>query len=139
MAYGPFYGLFVYPGAALVLNLMYAMRSWAGGTNALMAIFVLLLIIRVLSILVTLRSTLQNEKMAEVQGKVSEINAKYKDMKDTASRQKKQQETMELYKKYNVKPFAAFEQMFITLPIFLIVYRVVTILRPLKATTLFGA
>jgi YidC/Oxa1 family membrane protein insertase len=28
--------------------------------------------------------------------------------------------------------------MFITLPIFLIVYRVVTILRPLKATSLFG-
>jgi YidC/Oxa1 family membrane protein insertase len=104
-----------------------------------MAIFILLLIIRVLSILVTLRSTMQNEKMTEVQGRVSEINAKYKDMKDTASRQKKQQETMELYKKYNVKPFAAFEQMFITLPIFLIVYRVVTILRPLKATTLFGA
>jgi YidC/Oxa1 family membrane protein insertase len=28
--------------------------------------------------------------------------------------------------------------MFITLPIFLIIYRVVTIVRPLKATTLFG-
>jgi YidC/Oxa1 family membrane protein insertase len=106
--------------------------------NALMSIFVLLLIIRTLSILVSLRSTLQNEKMTEVQGKIAEINAKYKDLKDMTSRQKKQQETMEVYKKHNVKPFAAFEQMFITLPIFLIVYRVVTILRPLKATSLFG-
>ncbi|MDR0740035.1 MAG: membrane protein insertase YidC [Mycoplasmataceae bacterium] len=138
MDYGPFYGIFVFPGAELVLNLMYATRTWVGGLNALMAIFVLLLIIRTLSIMVTLRSTLQNEKMTEVQGKISEINAKYKDLKDMASKQKKQQETMEIYKKYNIKPFAAFEQMFLTLPIFLIVYRVVTILRPLKATSLFG-
>ncbi|MDR0545957.1 MAG: membrane protein insertase YidC [Mycoplasmataceae bacterium] len=137
MSYGPFYGLFVFPGAALVLNLMYAIRNWWGGLNALLAIFILLLIIRIISITITLRSTLQNERMTEVQGKIAEINAKYKDLKDMASKQKKQQETMELYKKYNIKPFAAFEQMFITLPIFLIVYRVVTICRPLKATNLF--
>ncbi|MDR3330051.1 MAG: membrane protein insertase YidC [Mycoplasmataceae bacterium] len=138
MAYGPFYGLFVYPGATLVLNFMYATREWIGGLNALLSIFILLLIIRALSIAVTLRSTLQSERMSEVQGKISEINAKYKDLKDMASKQKKQQETMEIYKKYKIKPFAAFEQMFITLPIFLIVYRVVTIVRPLKATSLFG-
>jgi YidC/Oxa1 family membrane protein insertase len=137
MAYGPFYGLFVYPGAVLVLNIMYACRGVGLGLNALISIFILLLIIRTLSIVVTLRSTLQNEKMTEVQGKIAEINAKYKDMKDMASRQMKQQEIMEVYKKNKIKPFAAFEQMFITLPIFLIVYRVVTIVRPLKATTLF--
>ncbi|MDR3257395.1 MAG: membrane protein insertase YidC [Mycoplasmataceae bacterium] len=138
MSYGPFYGLFVYPGGQLVLNFMYVTKTWIGGLNALLAIFILLLIIRTLSIVVTLRSTLQNERMSEVQGKISEINAKYKDLKDMASKQKKQQETMEIYKKYKIKPFAAFEQMFITLPIFLIVYRVVTIVRPLKATYLFG-
>lgn len=138
MDYGPFYGIFVWPGAWLVLNLMWATHNWIGGLNALLALFILLLIIRIFSILVTLRSTLQNEKMTEVQGKLSEINAKYKGATDTASKQKKQQEIMDLYKKNNVKPFAAFEQMFITLPIFLIIYRVVTIVRPLKATILFG-
>jgi YidC/Oxa1 family membrane protein insertase len=138
MEYGPFYGLFVYVGASLVLNLTYGMRYMPGGLNALLSIFVLLLIIRTLSILISLRSTFQNEKMSEVQGKISEINAKYKDLKDQASKQKKQQEIMEIYKKHKIKPFAAFEQMFITMPIFLIIYRVVTVVRPLKATTLFG-
>ena len=76
--------------------------------------------------------------MSEVQGKISEINAKYKGVTDQAGKQKKQQEIMDIYKKNNVKPFAAFEQMFITLPIFLIIYRVVTIVRPLKSTILFG-
>lgn len=76
--------------------------------------------------------------MSELSGKISEINAKYKNLNDMASRQLKQQEIMNLYKKNNVHPFSAFEQMFLTLPIFLIIYRVVTILRPMKATVLFN-
>lgn len=136
--YGPFYAFFVWPGSWLTLQIMWATNSWVGGLNALLAIFILLTMIRIFSILVTLRSTLQNEKMTEVQGKMSEINAKYKGLTDQASKQKKQQEVMDLYKKNNVKPFAAFEQMFITLPIFLIIYRVVTIVRPFKSTILFG-
>lgn len=79
------------------------------------------------------------ERMSEIQGKIAEINAKYKDAKDPQSRQKKQLETQELYRKHNVRPFAAFEQIFITLPIFLIIYRVVTILRPLKFMAIFDA
>ncbi len=80
----------------------------------------------------------QTEKMQEIQGKAAEINAKYKDAKDMQSRTKKQQEMTELYRKYNVKPFAAFEQIFVTLPIFLIIYRVITIVRPLKSEILFN-
>jgi YidC/Oxa1 family membrane protein insertase len=88
--------------------------------------------------MVTMRSAMQNERMTEIQGRVAEINAKYAGLKDMQSRQMKQQETMALYKKYKIKPFAAFEQMFLTLPIFMVVYRVVTILRPLKAEVLFN-
>lgn len=136
--YGPFFALFVYPGAMLVLYIMYPLRDAWGGLNALLAIFVLLFIIRLITLLISIRSTLQTERMSEIQGKLAEINAKYKDAKkDMATRQKKQMETQELYKKYNIKPFAMFEQLFVTMPIFLIVYRVVTILRPIKTISLF--
>ena len=138
MDYGPFYALFVWPGAWLTMQIAWGTHNAIGGLNALLAIFVLILIIRVITTAATIKSTIQNEKMSEVSGKLSEINAKYKGLKDTQSKQMKQQEIMELYKKNNVRPFAAFEQILITLPIFLIVYRVVTILRPLKATVLFG-
>lgn len=106
--------------------------------NALLAIFLLLLFIRILTMAISLKSTFQNEKMTEVQGQIAEINAKYKDAKDAQSKQMKQQEIMALYNKNNIKPFAAFEQMFLTLPIFLIIYRVVTIVRPIKVTVLFN-
>ena len=137
--FGPFFALFVYPGAALVLEMMYPIRDWWGGMNALLGIFVLLLIIRLITFLISIRSTMQSERMSEIQGKLAEINAKYKDVKkDMAMQQRKRIEQQELYKKYNIKPFAMFEQMFVTLPIFLIVYRVVTILRPIKFASLFA-
>lgn len=137
-AHSPFYAFFVWPAAAIVTSFMWATRTWVGGLNALLAIFLLLLFIRILTMAISLKSTLQNEKMTEVQGEIAEINAKYKDAKDPQSKQMKQQEIMNLYNKNNIKPFAAFEQMFLTLPIFLIIYRVVTIVRPIKVTVLFG-
>lgn len=139
MAYGPFYALFVWPFAMILLTFMYATRSWPVGLNAIVGIFLVLLLIRIITLAVSARSMLQSERMSEIQGKVAEINAKYKDAKDMQSRQKKQIEIQELYRKNNVKPFAAMEQIFITLPIFLIIYRVVTVLRPLKFTIIFDA
>ncbi|MGL4951536.1 MAG: membrane protein insertase YidC [Mycoplasma sp.] len=137
MAYGPFYALFVWPFAQFLLYFMWWTKDWPMGLGGLMGIVIILLIIKLVTALISIKSTFQTEKMNEIQGKIAEINAKYKDAKDMPSRQKKQQETQELYKKHNVKPFASFEQIFVTLPIFLIIYRVITIVRPLKATILF--
>ncbi len=136
--YGPFYAIFVWPFAQLLLLFMWATKDWPAGLNAILGIFFLLLIIRIITMAVSSRSILQTERMSEIQGKINEINGKYKDAKDMASRQKKQMEIQALYAKYNIKPFAAFEQILITLPIFLIIYRVITTLRPLKFISIFG-
>ena len=136
--FGPFYGIFVWPFAWILLNFMWVTREWPAGLSGLLGIIIILLIIRLITGVISVRSMFQTEKMQEIQGKAAEINAKYKDMKDMQSRTKKQQEMTELYKKYNVKPFAAFEQIFVTLPIFLIIYRVITIVRPLKSEILFN-
>jgi YidC/Oxa1 family membrane protein insertase len=103
-----------------------------------LAIFVLLLVVRSISLLITIRSAIQNEKMQEIQGLIAEINAKYKDLTDMQSRQQKQMEVAAAYKKYNIKPFAAVEQMLITLPIFMIISRLITIVRPMKTVSLFN-
>lgn len=143
LAYGPFYAWFVWPASQIVLPLMYATRtplnsnSTELGFNTLLSIFILLLIIRIITMSITLNSTLATERMTEIQGKVAEINAKYKNRKDPQSRRNKQLETMRLYKKHKIKSSAIFVQMFVTLPIFLIVFRIVSALRPIKATVLF--
>lgn len=141
-SYGPFYGLFVYPGAALVILIMWDMQQCpggaAGGINALVAIIVLLAIIRCISIVVSVRSALMSEKMQELNAQVTAIKEKYKGARDAQSRQMQQQEIQQIYKKNKVRQSVMFEQMVITLPVFLIIYRVVTILRPFKATILFN-
>lgn len=123
----------------ILLYFMYATRSWPVGLNALVGIFLILLIIRLITMAISARSMLQSERMSEIQGRVAEINAKYKDSKDPQAKKKKQMEIQELYKKNGVRPFAAMEQIFVTLPIFLIIYRVITILRPLKFVIIFNA
>lgn len=136
--YGPFFAIFVYPFAILSLAIMWACRNWWGGMNALLAIILILVIIRGATLLITIRSSLQSEKQAEAQGKIAEINAKYKGMKDMASQQLKSKEISEVYKKYKIKPFAVFEQSLITIPVYMIIFRVINMLRPLKATNLFN-
>jgi YidC/Oxa1 family membrane protein insertase len=96
------------------------------------------MIVRSVSLLITIRSAIQNEKMNEVQGLLAEITAKYKDLTDMQSRQQRQMEISAAYKKYNIKPFAAIEQMLITLPIFMIISRLITIVRPMKTVVLLG-
>ncbi|AJQ45642.1 protein translocase component YidC [Ureaplasma diversum] len=137
--YGPFYALFVWPIAQILLHFMYATRDWPVGLNAILGLIIILLIIRLITILITARATIHGERMSEIQGKVAEINAKYKGAKDVLSQQKRRIELKEIYAKNNINQFAPFESMIITLPIFLIIYRVVTILRPLKFITIFNA
>lgn len=55
-------------------------------------------IIRLITIGITLNSTLNTERMGEVQGKIAEINAKYKNATDTQSKKMKQIEVMHIYK-----------------------------------------
>ncbi|WP_445997736.1 membrane protein insertase YidC [Mycoplasmoides genitalium] len=143
LAYGPFYGWFVWPAAQIVLPIMYATRVPLGsgvefGFNMILSLIVLLLLVRLITIVITLNSTLALEKMNEVQGKLAEINAKYKGAIDLQSKRNRQLEIMSLYKKHNIKSSAAFVQVFVTLPIFLIIYRIVTTLRPIKAIILFN-
>ena len=78
------------------------------------------------------------EKIQELNSQITAVKEKYKGAKDSQSRQMQQQEISQIYKKNNVKQGVMVEQMIITLPVFLIIYRVVTILRPFKYTTLFN-
>jgi YidC/Oxa1 family membrane protein insertase len=117
---------------------MWATRGMPGGINSLLCIFIVLLIIRGATLFISLRASIQTEKMMEIRSQTADINAKYKGLKDLASMQQKRIEIQALQKKHHVKPFAQFEQIMVTLPVYMIIYRLVTIVRPIKSTNLFG-
>lgn len=135
--FGPFYGIFVYPLAVVCLELLHLIKI-APGFDEILVIFIIVLIIRGLSLLVTFPQVKKQTQMQKLQGKISEIKAKYSDKKDMQSRQKQQYEIMNLYKKHDIKPFSSMASIFITIPFFYAMYRVFSSVHDIKVAHLFA-
>lgn len=141
MAYSPFISWFVYPIAWITFRLIYSMQSISyGGFSTLFGMLVVLIIMRSISFWPSLKSSLITEKQLEHQGAIAEINAKYAkiDKTDREAKIRKNQELRDYNKKHNINPLGALERIFIDMPIFLIIYKLFTIIRPIKTTILFG-
>ena len=137
-ALGPFYGLFVYPLAFLTGKLISSLPSMSGW-EAIIAIMIVVILVRTLAYAISFKSTLQTVKQQEVQAKVAIINAKYEPYKGNKQMdRRKQQEVSELYKKEGVSALGAFSQIFITMPIFLSMWRVIAATPSLKSTIWLG-
>ena len=135
---GPFYALFVYPLATLTGKLIHGMPQM-NGWEAILAIMVVVILVRSIAYALSFKSTLQSVKQQEVQAKVAIINAKYEPYKGNKQMdRRKQQEVAELYKREGVSIFGAFSQMFITMPLFISMLKVVDSTPSLKSTIWLG-
>lgn len=113
-------GLFVYPLSFLLMKF----GGWFGGTGfaQVATIFIVTFLVRGVVLSLTWKSTQQSQKMTLLQDEMNKINAKYGDAQDTASKNKKAQEMMDLYQKHGVNPMKSMLVPFITLPIFIAFY-----------------
>jgi YidC/Oxa1 family membrane protein insertase len=81
---------------------------------------IIVFLLRGTSTLLTFNNVLQQQKMQDVQLKVAKINAKYEKYKDNPQmKQRKQLETMKLYKKEGINPLGSLSSVFLTMPMFL--------------------
>lgn len=135
---GPFYGLFVWPISKLgvaITNAFPLMHGW----ESLISIAVIVFVLRILAFGLTFKSVLQQTKQQELQAKKAIIDAKYVNYKGNKQmEQRKRQETSELYKKEGVSPLGAIGTLFITMPIFLSIWRIIGGVPHLKSTTWLG-
>jgi YidC/Oxa1 family membrane protein insertase len=67
---------------------------------------------------IQIKTVRQSENMKKMQPEMAKIEKKYKDKTDNESLMAKSQETMMLYKKYNINPLSSCLLAFIQLPIF---------------------
>ena len=67
---------------------------------------------------IQIKTVRQSENMKKMQPEMARIEKKYKDKTDNESLMAKSQETMMLYKKYNINPLSSCLLAFIQLPIF---------------------
>ncbi|MDQ0513813.1 YidC/Oxa1 family membrane protein insertase [Mycoplasmoides fastidiosum] len=141
ITYGPFLSWFVYPFAWITLHISYAFRAISyGGFSTLFTMLIILILMRALGFWPSLKASFLTEKQLEHQGALAEINAKYAKVErdDKQAKMRKNQEISEYNKKHGINPLGAFEKTFVDLPIFLIIWRLFSMLRPIKATILFG-
>ncbi len=137
--YGPFYGMFVYP-ISVIANWVSKLIPYdvLGGWSVLISVFIIVFAFRGLAALISLRSTRNSNKMQELQVKIAQINAKYDMYKDNKNmKQRKQMEIMALYRKEGVNPLSSFGNLFLTLPIFLAMWTIISTF-PIYKIAAFG-
>ncbi len=129
----PFYGLFVYPTAWLLIEIMVGFGGPTNGAAVLISIFIMSMLVRLITITFTWKSQVNQEKMQLLQIKQNEIKSKYGNVKnDPMLKRKQQMEIMDLYKKNKVSPLSSMGSMLLSLPFLFALYITIKSTRVLK-------
>ena len=126
-----FSAIFVWPLSQL-LNVV-APKIGVGMGIALVTILVNLVLLAV-----TLRSTIQMQQMQLIQPQLERIQRKYEGRDDDASKMRQANEMNALYKKYNVNPLSSILITFIQFPIIIAMYQAVQRSAAVKTGTFLG-
>lgn len=104
--------IFVKPLAWLILKLGYLVKNMG------ISVMAIGLLIRILMMPLQIKTVKQSENMKKLQPEIARIEKKYQNKNDNDSLMMKSQETMMLYKKYNINPVSSCLGAFIQLPLF---------------------
>ena len=104
--------IFVKPLAWLILKLGYLIKNMG------ISVMVIGLLIRIVMMPLQIKTVKQSENMKKLQPEIARIEKKYQNKTDNDSLMMKSQETMMLYKKYNINPVSSCLGAFIQLPLF---------------------
>lgn len=94
------------------------------GISWVMSIVILTIIVRFAILPLYIKQTKSMRSMQALQPEMQKIQAKYKGKKDSVSRQRQSEETMELYKKHGASPYASCLPLLVQMPILFALYRV---------------
>lgn len=114
--FGWLFGWAIKPLASWLIMGLVFLKSYVGGYG--IAIILITLLIRLLIWPVYAKSARSMKRMSKLTPLMKEIREKYED-----NPQKTNEETMKLYRTYNINPLGGCLPMFIQLPIFLAFYR----------------
>lgn len=104
--------LFVRPLAWVIINLGKIVGNYG------MSVMIIGIIIRLIMMPFSAKTIKQQENLKKAQPELEKIEKKYKDRTDQESMMQKSQETLAIYKKYQVNPMSSCLISFIQLPLF---------------------
>jgi len=116
-------GLIVYPVAWMVDTFAFGMDPNLTGVGQIWSIIFVTLIVRAVLMLITFKSTMDQQKIQMLQPELTKIQAKYPNSNtNTSERARMQQEQMALYRRNKVSPFSSILFLFIQFPVFIAVW-----------------
>jgi YidC/Oxa1 family membrane protein insertase len=116
-------GLIVYPVACLVDALSYSFDPGLSGVGQIWALVLTTIIVRLLVVLLTFKSTLDQQKMTALQPQIAKIQAKYPNSNTNQAEQARvSQETMALYRRNKVNPLSSLLAIVVQFPVFVSVW-----------------
>ncbi|MDR2401167.1 MAG: membrane protein insertase YidC [Deferribacteraceae bacterium] len=124
------YGIFFFIGIPMTTFMNYA-YGWVH--NYGLAIIILTVIVKIITLPLTLKSMISMRGMAKLQPEMKELKEKYKE-----EPQKFSAASMELYKKHKINPLSGCLPMLVQLPIFFALYKSLLVSIELKGAPFFG-
>ena len=116
-------GLLVYPVSWLLDTFAYGMDPALSGMGQIFALIFVTLIVRGILLLVSFRSTMDNQKTQAIQPELAKIQAKYPNANTNQNeRQRLSQEQMALYKRHGIHPMRQILILIIQFPVFICVW-----------------
>ena len=103
---------FVMPIAWLIIKLGLLVKNYG------LSVMLIGLLLRLILMPLSAKTIKQSENMKKAQPELEKLEKKYKDKTDSESMMAKSQETMIIYKKYNINPMGGCLVSFIQLPLF---------------------
>ena len=104
--------IFVMPIAWLIIKLGLLVKNYG------ISVMLIGLLLRIILLPLSIKTAKQSENMKKAQPELEKLERKYKDKTDKESMMQKSQETMLIYKKYNISPLGGCLVSFIQLPLF---------------------
>lgn len=136
-----FFGIFfVWP----LLQLAYLLHGSFNGIGinfhaaSFVTIFVIVILVKSATLVLSWKNIKQQSKMQDLQIQMAEIKAKYAGANDPASKQAMQMEIIALYRKNDINPLGMFGTMFISMPMFFAMYKVIGNTHLFKVSSLTG-
>lgn len=93
--------------------------------GVVMSIVIVTIIIKLLTLSFTIKSTVASQKMQVINPELKAIQDKYAGKTDNQSKMKMSQEMQALYSKHNINPFGSIVVMFIQFPVIIAMYQAV--------------
>ncbi len=116
-------GLIVYPVVWMIDKFSYGMDPALSGMGQIWAIILVTLIVRVVVLALTFKSTMDQQKTQALQPQLAKLQAKYPNSNtNKAEAQRLSQEQMALYKRNKVNPMSMLLALIVQFPVFIAVW-----------------